>query len=518
MVMDGESIDTKSGYTASQLFENWTDSFSVYELVTNKDGTEDLRILAANRTFANLISEDWETLPGKLFSKVCTMALDWLPFYIDTAKTGVGNLNESYNYDLKKYLTAITFSPQANHVALMVMDRTNLWEADRALRGREKDLALLFSSMSSGFCIGKIIRNGQGEAVDALFEMVNSSFEILESFSTATLQGKRLFEIRSEDPYFEKYVEVVDNRSRLTFQKYIPENEFTLEVICFSQDDDIFICIENDISSRVKAERELKEAHETIVSSINYASKIQKNLLPSTHIFDEIFQDFSILWKPRDIVGGDIYWVKKFTGGAILCVCDCTGHGTPGALLTMLVVSSFEAIVNEENYRDTGEVMYQLDKRLASVLNASTQERNQRSNLDILDGCDLAVLFIADDGSVSISSGNTNVFVCDGRKVTKYRGQKLYVGEGAIKAAADVKTVMVPPNPDNKFYVASDGLYDQIGGEPACPFGYNAIKKIILESHNESQSTISEKIWEAFETYRGSQARRDDVQLITFKP
>ncbi|MDR0464994.1 MAG: SpoIIE family protein phosphatase [Treponema sp.] len=257
-------------------------------------------------------------------------------------------------------------------------------------------------------------------------------------------------------------------------------------------------------------------AREAVISSIEYAGKIQRNLLPSESVFAEAFSDYSIIWKPRDIVGGDIYWIKNFKEGTLLCVCDCTGHGTPGALLTMLVVSTFESAVTENNYKNTQQVIWELEKRLTSVLNAKT-ENEEDENLNIKDGCDLAVLFIAKDGSIALSSGHTHVFVCDGKNVTNIKGQRINVGEGKIKNSDEIKTVNIPFNPDNKFYIASDGLFDQPGGKESGPFGYSTFMRIILENHDNEQSIISDKIWAAFEDYRGDVPRVDDFELIGFK-
>ena len=269
----------------------------------------------------------------------------------------------------------------------------------------------------------------------------------------------------------------------------------------------------NDLMTELNSLLDAFDAsRKAIVEGIRYASTIQKNLLPMEDAFHKAFSDSSVIWKPRDIVGGDIFWLKSLEGGSVLCICDCTGHGTPGALLSMLVVSSFEATINEGNYTDTANVIFELDQRLVNVLNV------HMAGSRIKDGCDLAVLFIAKDGSVTISSANTHVFICDGKEVTQVKGQRLFVGEGRIKSREEIRAITIPANPDNKFYIASDGLYDQIGGESVLPFGYSRFKQIILDKHNEKQLAISDAIWEAFESYRGDQPRRDDLQLITFEP
>jgi hypothetical protein len=220
-----------------------------------------------------------------------------------------------------------------------------------------------------------------------------------------------------------------------------------------------------------------------------------------------VFDDHSVIWKPRDIVGGDIYWLKQFEEGAVLCVCDCTGHGVSGAMLTMLVVSAFDAIITDKNYKDTADIVYMLDKRIAAILNVE----NNRCCMDIKDGCDLAVLYIANDGSIAMSSGNMIVHTCDGNIATRYKGQSIYIGEGRLIDKDEVNTVIIPANINNKYYIASDGLSSQIGDEQNKMFGYDIFESIILENHNEEQSVILEKVWDAFEKHRGEQPRRDDV-------
>ncbi|MCL1866693.1 MAG: SpoIIE family protein phosphatase [Oscillospiraceae bacterium] len=258
-------------------------------------------------------------------------------------------------------------------------------------------------------------------------------------------------------------------------------------------------------------------ANEAVMSSITYASKIQRNILPLKDTLESAFTDYSVLWAPRDIVGGDVYWMKQFQDGVVLCVADCTGHGTPGAFLTMLVVSSLENAVDDRVYKDPAEIIWRLEQRIVSVFNVHAENRVDDSG-DINDGCDLAVLFISNDGHISISAGNTSVFVCDGEKTNRIRGQKIYVGEGKIDKKDDIKTVHVPYNPANKFYIASDGIFDQKGSENGKSFGYKRFEKLLLENHQYSQAYISDIVWQEFERFRGTERRRDDVELISFIP
>ena len=273
--------------------------------------------------------------------------------------------------------------------------------------------------------------------------------------------------------------------------------------------------LKNMIQVSEKRTAEVDEINKIITENIRYANKMQKNFLPSKEMLKAAFSDYSVIWKPRDIVGGDIYWAKSFNDGTVVCVCDCTGHGTSGALLTMLVVSAFESSITEEKHKDTAEILFMLDQRLSSFQNVSEEIVNI---MDINDGCDLAVLYIAKDGTVTTSAGNTNVFICDGKEVTRLKGQSIRIGDGRIKSKDEIDVHTIPANPDNKFYIPSDGLSDQIGGDKEIQYGYREFQKIILGNHWKKQEDISDKIWIAFKKYRGNQPRRDDFQLFTFKP
>jgi HAMP domain-containing protein len=254
-------------------------------------------------------------------------------------------------------------------------------------------------------------------------------------------------------------------------------------------------------------------AREAILSGIEYASSIQMSLLPLPGELEAAFADHSVIWEPRDVVGGDIYWVKRFSAGTVLCVCDCTGHGTPGALLTMLVVSALENTVTEANCHEPAHTIWQLEQRLVDIFSA-----HARSEYTIRDGCDPAVLFFANDGTVALSAGHINVFTCDETGVQRIRGQNIFVGEGRIGRQEDIRTVRLPPDPSRKLYIASDGLFDQPGEDGGKPFGYARFQKIIADCRGASQSVLTDRVWEVAEAHRGAEPRVDDFVLVAITP
>jgi len=259
-----------------------------------------------------------------------------------------------------------------------------------------------------------------------------------------------------------------------------------------------------------------KAAHDEILSGLLYASNIQQHLLPKTAALQKVFSDCSVIWNPANIVGGDIFWMQQFeNAGTVLCVCDCTGHGTSGALLTMLVTSALEAVVRPGNSKDPAGIIWELDRWLTEIL-SNQPDSNSNGTSSIRDGCDIAVMFVAIDGSVTVSAGRMSIFVCNGSEVQRIKGQKIFVGEGKISDSGKINTVKIPADPANRFYIATDGLFDQPGGEKGVPFGYRRFEKLILENHSKKASVTSENIWNAFEEYRGRENRVDDFQLVTF--
>jgi hypothetical protein len=446
-------------------------------------------------------------------------------YYLTLYETELYNVNINYNPDLEKmnlWINAPVKDDDGNPIGMLGGAIILTDFIDTFYSGFPED-AKLYMFNSAGEITGsrdlvnienKIrIDEKLGKLGHTIFSRVKSSqFDSVDFFEIDSAKG---VVVVGYVPILDWYVVSVYN---FTFSDYL-HNGMTLLFIILMTILLVVLVIFNWFADRLlnaseKAKRLAESVIVAIESSINYASKIQQNLLPCKSVFENAFSDYSIIWKPRDIVGGDIYWAKNYPDGTVLCVCDCTGHGTPGALLTMLVVSSLESVISEKRYKNTAEIIYKLDQRLATVLNVDKEDNRV---MDINDGCDIAVLFISNDGVVSFSAGNIDVFVCDGNDVTRYKGQSLFVGEGRISSPENIKTTVIAQNTNNKFYITSDGTPDQIGGERSKQFGHETFKRIILENHHESQAVISDRIWTAFESFRGKQARRDDIELISFK-
>lgn len=276
-----------------------------------------------------------------------------------------------------------------------------------------------------------------------------------------------------------------------------------------------YLSVLSEITEQVTLEQQVREQKNTFDSSMQYVDKLQRSFLPKKTLFRRVFGDSSVLWKPRDMVSGDIYWLKEFEQGMVLCVCDCTGHGIPGALQTVLVNSTLDSIVTEENCTDPAMIMRKLDTSISKAL--GTDAKAEQGVIQMKAGCEVAIFYISRERKIRFSSSNMSIFICEGDRVYQNNGQKLYIGEGRVRNKREIEVRGFTLLESDAVYIATDGLLDQIGEETGKPFGSLVFQQMIKKLHGKKQQQISNKIWEAFGKHLGNQKCRDDVTLLSFR-
>jgi len=150
---------------------------------------------------------------------------------------------------------------------------------------------------------------------------------------------------------------------------------------------------------------ELTEKNTKLMDSIDYAKKIQEAILPAPEELAEIFSEYFVIWKPRDIVGGDFYWVKNTRDGYIIVVADCTGHGVPGAFMTMAVNSILNNIVTSMETHDPATIIKEIDTLLKQHLNRS------KTNRFTDDGLEAGVCYIGKDRRILFAGAGIDLYI-----------------------------------------------------------------------------------------------------------
>jgi serine phosphatase RsbU (regulator of sigma subunit) len=266
-----------------------------------------------------------------------------------------------------------------------------------------------------------------------------------------------------------------------------------------------------------ESKRELEKQHEIVVDSIRYASRLQKAQLPRLQRLAGYFESFHAIWEPRDTIGGDVWWASMpdERGRITLAVADSTGHGVPGAMLSVLVSTSLEKIYAGNSSLDPASALMALDVSLRVALNQDSDDAESD------DGCDAAIVRI-DPAAREI----------------EFAGAKL----GLLRARADGSIERLPASrlslgyrdaPHEKpqlhrfyyeqgesFVIVSDGFTDQVGSRegPARAYGYRRLHKLLERVKDQPAAGIAEAMRLDLADWQGAQLRRDDVTAVVFKP
>ena len=252
--------------------------------------------------------------------------------------------------------------------------------------------------------------------------------------------------------------------------------------------------------------------------SIRYASLIQKSILPPPQIFDKAFSDYFVIWEPKDVLGGDIYFLDEVRKDEyLLMLVDCTGHGVHGALMTMLVKAIQLNIINELSHSNKpispSEILSKFNVSIKAIL--KQYSKDSASNA----GFDGAILYYnKKDKTIKFASANVPMFYLEDEEIHYIRGDKRSVGDIFTELDYKYHEYDIPLSEKTKFYLTTDGFLDQIGGEKELPFGKERFKELILKYHNLDFKTQKELFIEELLKYQGSQPRTDDIAVVAFKP
>ncbi len=268
---------------------------------------------------------------------------------------------------------------------------------------------------------------------------------------------------------------------------------------------------ENTLAGMKKEQANLRTERKRIISSIEYAQRIQNSLLPSPDDVRQILPDNFIIWQPRDIVGGDVYYVDEFSDGIIVAVIDCTGHGVPGAFMTMLASSGLRRITVDENCLNPAKIL----QRLNTIVNTSLQQNAEhvRSN----DGMDASICYIHADRKTLIYAGaRLPLLYLKNGEVNAIKGDRHSIGYKNSDLSFEFTNHQVNIEDEMTFYLYTDGIVDQLGGEKRIPIGKKRFSNLLLNVHNEPFIRQYKIISEKFEELRGDNEIQDDLTVIGF--
>ncbi|MGB0694897.1 MAG: PAS domain S-box protein [Rhodospirillaceae bacterium] len=277
-------------------------------------------------------------------------------------------------------------------------------------------------------------------------------------------------------------------------------------------DELIYTGIVRDITEAQKWQNELLGAYDVISSSIEYASRIQHAALPDHQILDALVGDYFVWWEPRDVVGGDFYWVGTWGDGIVILLGDCTGHGVPGAFMTLITIAALERTMSEVPGGELGKLITRTHQFVQIML------RQNNAGGDSDDGLELGACYIGpDETQITFAGARSGLIVLSDGAPRLVKGTKAGMGYRKVQYIQEYKEEIIALKDDMQFYLVTDGIIDQVGGSRKRSFGRNALIRALEANKALPMAEQKQKLQAALAEFQGEESRRDDLSMIGFK-
>ncbi len=269
------------------------------------------------------------------------------------------------------------------------------------------------------------------------------------------------------------------------------------------------LVVSHDVTERKLIEIDIQHKNKNINDSINYARRIQNAIIPDTRAVSTALPDSFILYKPRDVVSGDFPWFVQRKDDIFIAAVDCTGHGVPGALLSLIGYFLLNDIVRSRNVTDPGQILDLLDDGVTTTL------RQDQSDAATKDGMDIALCRInTKTNIVEYAGAHRPLYAMVNGVLNEIKGNKFAIGGGKYKNQTNFTTTRIKMGKGDGIYFSSDGFPDQFGGPEGRKFGSKRTRELIEELHGRPVTEIEGALDNAWVSWRGDVKQTDDVLMI----
>jgi len=253
----------------------------------------------------------------------------------------------------------------------------------------------------------------------------------------------------------------------------------------------------------------LYKKNKDLISSLNYAKVIQNGVLPKERHFKKLFKDYFILYESQSYVSGDFYWIGDVNTHHVFAVGDCTGHGVPGALLTMLAQSFLNYIILGKQMHNPSEILKEFDKKFIETFSNDIEGTFHNDWIDIALCC-----FDKEKNTLHFAGAKRKILIVSNNQSYLYAGSNYPIGGWQLEKnrTFDLHTIEIQPN--DIVYLGSDGFQDQIGGEKYKKFGSKNLHKLLTQISSLSSEEQKTQLKTTFENWKSSSEQLDDVCIM----
>jgi ligand-binding sensor domain-containing protein/serine phosphatase RsbU (regulator of sigma subunit) len=253
----------------------------------------------------------------------------------------------------------------------------------------------------------------------------------------------------------------------------------------------------------------IEEKHREITDSINYAERIQRSFLATTSLLDENLKDYFVFFQPKDVVSGDFYWAAKLSNGNFaLATADSTGHGVPGAIMSILNISCLEKSVEEEKLTEPNEILGHTRSKIIERLKKDGSADGGKDGMD----CSL-ISFDFANNKLTYAAANNPIWIVREKQLLEFASDKMPVGKHD-KDTTPFTQHVVNLQKGDMVYALTDGMPDQFGGAKGKKFMYKQLKELLISIYHLPMQEQNETLKSSLNTWKGNLEQVDDICLI----
>jgi len=251
----------------------------------------------------------------------------------------------------------------------------------------------------------------------------------------------------------------------------------------------------------------IEHKNHEILSSIHYAQRIQNAILPTEELLNTLLPDRFIMYKPRDIVSGDFFWAKKVKNFAFFCAADCTGHGVPGAFMSMLGMSFLNEIIAKNRLDSTNNVLEQLRDKVKQSLHQTGKEMEQKDGMDITFCClNIETL------ELQYSGAYNPLYIVRNTELIELKANRQPIAIFLAEKPFTLNEIQLEKG--DCLYLFSDGFPDQMGGTEEKKFMHKNFKKLLLEIASKPMAVQKELLNKTIIEWIGKGEQTDDITVF----
>jgi PAS domain S-box-containing protein len=272
------------------------------------------------------------------------------------------------------------------------------------------------------------------------------------------------------------------------------------------------LIVAHDITERKRTEIQIRDTNRKISESINYAQRIQGAILPDNEYIRRFLPDSFVFYRPRDVVSGDFPWfIRKNEDEIFIAAVDCTGHGVPGALISLIGYFLLNTIVRERQEVLPGEMLDLLNAEVTQTLRQDDENSNTK------DGMDIALAKINfETQTLDYSGAHRPLYLLSDGELHQTKGDRFPIGGGSkhYRKRVNFTNHHISLKKGDTFYMFSDGLPDQFGGPENRKYSPRQIRDLIQRNASLSMEEMEQEFAKSLDTWQGEQKQTDDILMI----